>query len=279
MTEQELLKKSSEALARARQRPAKEQLQQLIDRGVIDEQGRVQLWVAFLAVIAVKPGSNGTTLEYFRCLKPTLGMPGMAEIDVSRESLASCVREEKRVITAYLDEKQNRWKEGQEIRLTSKGYLRTDDNNEIEEDSLGTLPTFTMVQAGCDQTDRSPGPSAVPTRSAAEVGHSHASVDMAPFGSRSAPRQFAREGSAATACPSTMSARSPTMNCSSPESGCHWLPTSLAHHLNPALVADSALNGRLHGLAVLEEKGESLVAQHNRASSGTTSTCGCSMTT
>ncbi|MCY2991071.1 MAG: DUF3892 domain-containing protein [Planctomycetota bacterium] len=147
MTEQDLLNKSYEALARARRRPAKEQLQQLIDQGVIDEQGKVQSWDAFLTVIAVKRGSNGRTLVYFRCLKPALGMPGTAEIDVSRESLASYVREKKRVITAYLDEKQNRWKEGQHVHLTSKGYLRT-DANEIEEDNLGTLPQFAAVRSG-----------------------------------------------------------------------------------------------------------------------------------
>jgi hypothetical protein len=147
MTEKDLLDKSYEALARARRRPAKEQLQQLIDQGVIDEQGKVQLWDAFLAVIAVKPGSNGTTLVCFRCLKPALGMPGMAEIDVSRESLANYVQEKKRVITACLDERQKRWKEGQEVHLTSKGYLRTDPN-EIEEDNLGALPQFTTVRTG-----------------------------------------------------------------------------------------------------------------------------------
>ncbi len=146
MTEKDLLDKSYEALERARRRPAKEQLQRLIDQGVIDAQGKVQLWNAFLAVTAVKPGSNGTTFVYFRCLKPVFGMPGMAEIDVSRESLVSYVREKKRVITAYLDERQNRWKEGQEIHLTSQEYLRT-DVNEIEEDNLGTLPQFATVRS------------------------------------------------------------------------------------------------------------------------------------
>jgi hypothetical protein len=146
MTEQDLLRKSYEALERARRRPSKEQLQQLIDQGVIDEQGKVQLWDAFLAVTAVKPGSDGKSLEYFRCLKPAFGMPGMAEIDVSRESLASYVREQKRVITAYLDKRQERWKEGEEVHLTSKGYLRT-DANEIEEDNLGALPPFATLRS------------------------------------------------------------------------------------------------------------------------------------
>lgn len=146
MTEQDLVKKSYEALARARQRPAKEQLQRLIDQGVVDEQGKVLLWWdAFLAVIAVKPGSNGMTLSYFRCLKPALGMPGMAEVDVSRESLVGYVREKKRVITAYLDERQNRWKEGEDVHLTSQEYLRT-DANDIEGDNLGALPQFAVIR-------------------------------------------------------------------------------------------------------------------------------------
>ena len=147
MNKQELVNKSYEVLERAKQQPAKEQLQRLIDKGVIDEHGQVQLWAAFLAVIAVKPGSNGKLLESFRCLKPALGMPGAAEIDVSRELLAKYVQENNRVITAFLDDKQNRWKEGAEIHLTCKGYLRTDANDN-EEDNLGDLPQFTTVRSG-----------------------------------------------------------------------------------------------------------------------------------
>ena len=78
-------------------------------------------------------------------------MPGTAEIDVSRESLANYVRENKRVITAYLDERQNRWKEGQGVHLTSKGYLRT-DANEIEEDFEGRCRSLRPFEVGCKQT-------------------------------------------------------------------------------------------------------------------------------
>ncbi len=42
MTEEELIKKSYEALARYQKRPAKEQLQKLIDQGVIDEEGKMK---------------------------------------------------------------------------------------------------------------------------------------------------------------------------------------------------------------------------------------------
>ncbi len=147
MNKQDLVNKSHEMLEKARQRPAKEQLQRLIDKGIIDEYGQVQLWDAFLAVIAVKPDCNSKLIEHFRCLKPAFGMPGAAEIDVSRESLAQYVREEKRVITAHLDEKQNRWKEGEEIHLTSSGYLRANADDD-EEDNLGNLPTFSTVRSG-----------------------------------------------------------------------------------------------------------------------------------
>ena len=151
MNKQELGKKSYEALERDRQVPAEQRFQRLIDEGIIDEQGKVrdkvQFWHVYLAVIAVKPGSNGKQIEHFRCLKPAFGLPGGATIDVSRKSLAQYVAENKRVITAYKNESQDRWKEGQEIHLTSEGYLRT-DANEDERDNLGDLPEFATVQSG-----------------------------------------------------------------------------------------------------------------------------------
>jgi predicted secreted protein len=74
-------------------------------------------------------------------------MPGATQIDVHRDSLVRYIGEEnKRVVTAYLDEKQNRWKEDAEVHLTSRGYLRK-DANDIDEDNLGTLPEFDLVQS------------------------------------------------------------------------------------------------------------------------------------
>lgn len=159
MNKQDLIKRSYEALENAAKRPANERLQSLIDKGVInehgevqlwdasiDEHGEVQIWNAFLAVVAVKRGSNGDTIRYFRCLKPVMGMPGTAEIDVSRDSLIQYLQEGKRVITAHLDENQKRWKEGEAIHLTSNGYLRIDANQD-ESDSLGELPEFLTVRS------------------------------------------------------------------------------------------------------------------------------------
>jgi len=150
VTEQELIDKAYEIMERERQRPAAERFQRLIDIGLIDEQGRVRddvrFWHAYLAVVAVKPGGNGKQIEHFRCLKPAFGLPGSATIDVRRESLANYVREGKRIITATQHEKLG-WKEAEDIRLTSQGFLRT-DGKEAEQDDLGDLPQFGTVRSG-----------------------------------------------------------------------------------------------------------------------------------
>jgi hypothetical protein len=141
-----LLRKSREALDRSRKLSTTERFNHLVADGVIDEQGKVLLWSAYLAVIAVKPGANGGTIQHFRCLQPVFGMPGAAEIDVSRDSMLHYVRNEgKRVITALRDPKHDFWREGEELHVTSKGFLRT-DNDDVEEDSLGKLPTFLTLR-------------------------------------------------------------------------------------------------------------------------------------
>jgi hypothetical protein len=149
MNKQELVRESQQALARNRQLPADERLQRLIDEGIIDEQGNVrdklQFWHAYLAVVAIKPGGNGKRIESFRCLKPAFGLPGAATIDVCRDHLAQYLAEGKRVITAFRDDAQERWKEGQEVHLTRQGYLRTDPDDD-EKDNLGSLPEFETVQ-------------------------------------------------------------------------------------------------------------------------------------
>lgn len=136
-----LLRKSQEALEAFGKLSPKERFNRLVASGVIDEEGRVPLWSAFLAVVAVKPGKNGEPIQFFRCLKPTLGMPGVAEVDISRESMLRYVRDEgKRVITAIRD-KRDHWREREQLHVTSKNYLRT-DRDEEEEDNLGGLPEF-----------------------------------------------------------------------------------------------------------------------------------------
>ncbi len=140
-----LVKKSQEILQRNNELPTKLLLERLIASGVIDEQGKVPLWSAFLAVIAVKRSNDGQRIEHFRCLQPMLGMPGAAQIDIRRDSMQQYVgKENKRVITAYRDETHNLWREGAEVRQTPRGYLRT-DADDTEEDNLGNLPTFSTV--------------------------------------------------------------------------------------------------------------------------------------
>lgn len=146
MNKDELVKRSYEALERAAKRPAKERLQSLIDKGVIDEQGNVLLWNAFLYVIAVKPDYDGNAPS-FHCVKPLVDNPGATEVDLSRDELIQYVQEGKRVVTTYLNEKQNRWKEAEVIHLTPQGYLRTDESEE-EQDHFGGLPEFQTVQSG-----------------------------------------------------------------------------------------------------------------------------------
>jgi hypothetical protein len=147
MDDRELIRKSQEILNRERELPAADRWQRLIDQGVIDENGQVPLWDAFLAVVAVQRGTDGNHILHFRCLKPVFGMPGFAQIDLSRDSLLRYLTQEnKRVITAYRDEKFNRWKEGAEVRVTPQGHLRT-DRNQDEEDSLGELPSFSTVNS------------------------------------------------------------------------------------------------------------------------------------
>jgi hypothetical protein len=154
MNEQDLLRKSQEILNNARQLPAKERLRRLVEKGVVDSQGNVMLgepscWNAALAVVAVK--HNGRQIEHFRCLKPAFGIAGAAQIDVRRESLVHYIEtEKKRVITAFVDQHQNRWKEGPEVHLLqvdSQKYLRTDPD-QVPEDNLGELPEIACVKSG-----------------------------------------------------------------------------------------------------------------------------------
>ena len=150
VNEWELLARSRDILKKDRQRPANERMQELVNKGTVDEKGHVKLWWdAFLAVVAVK--RNGSRIDYFRCLQPALGMPGMAEIDVRRDSLVHYIADEnKRVITAYLDKARNRWIEGADVRLFEIGgnrFLRTAPDD-VAEDNLGDLPELRTVRSG-----------------------------------------------------------------------------------------------------------------------------------
>lgn len=147
MNDPELIRKSRSILSKGNALPAKERFQRLVEKGVVDEKGEVKLWDANLAVVGVKRKSGGKQIDYFRCLMPVFGMPGTAQVDMRRESLIKEIKDSnKRVITAYLDKHRNRWQEGEDIHVTSHGYVRT-DANEIDEDNLGELPEFHSVNS------------------------------------------------------------------------------------------------------------------------------------
>lgn len=60
-------------------------------------------------------------------------------IDISRESMLKKITDEKKhVMTVFRNEK-GQWEQGEDVRVTSKKYLRTDPND-TEEDNLGDLP-------------------------------------------------------------------------------------------------------------------------------------------
>lgn len=119
--------------------------------GMIDEKGDVtghlHRWDADLAVTAVKRSPRAKKIASFRCLKPIFGIPGPANIDVSRDTLVDYLRQNKEIITARWDDRLKMWREGKPIHLTAGGYLRTDANGEAA-DCLGQLPEIGQVQAG-----------------------------------------------------------------------------------------------------------------------------------
>jgi hypothetical protein len=68
------------------------------------------------------------------------GLLGNAPIAISRANMIKMIRDEgKHVVTVTRADDQ--WVQGEDVRVTSKGYLRTDPN-ETEADNLGNLPEF-----------------------------------------------------------------------------------------------------------------------------------------
>jgi hypothetical protein len=112
--------------------------QNLLDHGIIDDRGKVQLWWnADLAIVEYRDKANGKS-GAFRCLQAISGQPGMQERKLSRAQLMKQIKAGKHVITAWKDKKLDRWKEGKAVALTSNGYLRT-DNRDLNEDFLEGL--------------------------------------------------------------------------------------------------------------------------------------------
>lgn len=138
MTDDELIARSRAALERASRRPAREQLQPLIDMGVIDDSGRVLAWNADLGVVGFRSKENEPGQWCFRCLESIPGRPGLGEVFLRRAELVQAIREGRAVVTAYWNEHQRRWHEKDSVRLTPDGYLRVDDSDESGDD-LGDI--------------------------------------------------------------------------------------------------------------------------------------------
>lgn len=145
MTEKDLYQHLHKAFDAFAAKPSGEVFLDMQRSGLIDADGDVQNWNALLAIVATN-GSNSRKATHFRCRKPTLGLPGRAEIDIGRHSMIAYLKEGKRIITAIVDEETKALREGAEVHLTSHETIRT-DRNDIAEDNLGSLPTMSSVNS------------------------------------------------------------------------------------------------------------------------------------
>ena len=122
--------------------------ERLVEEGIINERGEVTghapRWDAYLAIVEVKRAGGDEKIAVFRCLKPVFGMPGGATIDVSRESLVSYLSQGKKVITAHWDERLGMWKQGTEVRLSPRGFVRSGPGGDELKDDVGSLPEFSQ---------------------------------------------------------------------------------------------------------------------------------------
>ncbi|KAA1257966.1 hypothetical protein LF1_04570 [Rubripirellula obstinata] len=144
MTEKDLYQHLHKAFDAFAAKPSGEVFLDMQRSGLIDASGELQQWDAFLAIVATN-ATESNKATYFRCRKPTLGLPGRAEIDISRQSMLHYLSEGKRIITAVVDDQTGALREGAEVHCIDGKFLRT-DANEIKSDNLGNLPTFVGVR-------------------------------------------------------------------------------------------------------------------------------------
>jgi len=145
MTEKELYQHLHKAFDAFAAKPSDEVFLDMQRSGLIDAEGEPQEWDAFLAIVATN-ATDYRKATHFRCRKPTLGLPGRAEIDVSRDSMIAYLNEGKRIITATVDENSKAIRVGEQVHLSTHDAIRT-DRNDIAEDNLGSLPQMTTVQS------------------------------------------------------------------------------------------------------------------------------------
>ncbi len=145
MTDKNLYHHLNRAFDTFASKPSGEVFLDMQRSGLIDSEGQVQQWDAALAIVS----TNATETQratHFRCRIPCLGLPGRAEIDVSRKNLIDDLTSGKRIITAIVDEETGALREGAEVHLTKHRAIRS-DRNEIDEDNLGDLPRFQHVKS------------------------------------------------------------------------------------------------------------------------------------
>jgi len=145
MTDRDLYQHLHKAFDAFAAKPSGEVFLDMQRSGLIDAEGELQNWDAFLAIVATNATDNRQA-TYFRCRKPTLGLPGRAEIDIRRELIIKYLKEGKRIITVIVDEETRGLHEGAEVHLTSHETIRT-DRNDIKEDNLGNLPAMFTVKS------------------------------------------------------------------------------------------------------------------------------------
>lgn len=144
MTERGLFQTLEKAIDAFAAKPSGEAFLDMQRSGLIDADGKMQEWDASLAIVATN-ATDSRKATHFRCRKPALGLPGGAEIDVSRENMERYLNEGKRIITAVRNKETGALLEGEVVRLTSHNTVRT-DNNDTNIDDLGDLPTFDSVK-------------------------------------------------------------------------------------------------------------------------------------
>lgn len=143
MTERELLQTLENAIDAFAAKPSGEAFLDMQRRGLIDADGKLQEWDAYLAIVATN-ATDSRKATHFRCSKPSLGLPGGADIDISRENMIRYLRSGKRIITAIRNEETGALLEGAQVHLTSHNTIRT-DANDFDFDNIGELPRFRHV--------------------------------------------------------------------------------------------------------------------------------------
>lgn len=144
MTEIELFLQMKRAIDAFTAKPSGEAFLDMQRSGLVDSKGGLQQWDAFLAIVATN-ATDSLNATHFRCRKPALGLPGGAEIVISRESMVHYLRAGKRIITAFRDEETGALREGEEVHLTSDNAIRT-DASDFDSDNIGILPHFGQIQ-------------------------------------------------------------------------------------------------------------------------------------